>query len=204
MKNVVLYATDTMADWEYGYVLTGLTMAEQAAPGRFALVVASDGQSEHVRTMGGLRLRPDTKVSELNLDDVAVLILPGADTWGSGHEAILRVADDLLVAGTPVAAICGATLGLARSGLLNNAAHTSNAPEFLLGAPEYQGALHYQSEKTVAEGNLITAPATAPIEFAKAVFERLEFFPQTIIDAWYGLYTTGDKKFFDQLTGPSE
>lgn len=204
MKNVVLYATDTMADWEYGYLLAGLTMAEQAAPGRFTLLVASEGTGQQVTTMGGLRLHPDVQLSELKLDDIAVLILPGADTWGAGHESVLRLAGDLLLAGTPVAAICGATLGLARAGLLNNARHTSNAPEFLLGAPAYQGAAHYLAQKSVTDGNLITAPATAPIEFARAVFERLEFFPQPVIDAWYGLYTTGDKKYFDQLVGASE
>lgn len=203
MKNVILYAADTMADWEYGYLLAGLTMAEQAAPGRFALIVASDSAAEHVTTMGGLRLRPDAHVSELNLDDVAALILPGADTWGSDHGAVLRITENLLLAGTPVAAICGATLGLARSGLLNDRPHTSNAPEFLIGAPEYHGAAYYRPAKTVSAENVITAPATAPIDFAKAVFERLEFFPQPIVDAWYGLYTTGDKKYFDQLSGAS-
>ncbi|GAB2829610.1 type 1 glutamine amidotransferase family protein [Alpinimonas psychrophila] len=204
MKNVILYATDTMADWEYGYLVAGLTMAEQATPGRYRLVVASDGSAAHVTTMGGLRLRPDVQVSELNPDNVGVLILPGADTWDSDHIAVLRFAEDLLQVGTPVAAICGATLGLARSGLLNDRPHTSNAPEFLLGAPGYNGAEHYQSKKTVSDGSLITAPATAPIEFAKAVFERLELFPQPIIDAWYGLYTTGDKKYFDRLIGKSK
>lgn len=203
MKNVVLYATDTMADWEYGYLLAGLTMAEHATPGRFTLVVASDSSAEYVTTMGGLRIRPDMRVSELNLDDVAALVLPGADTWGSDHGAVLRIAEDLLLRGTPVAAICGATLGLARSGLLNERPHTSNAPEFLTGTPEYRGAAYYSSEKTVSAENLITAPATAPIDFAKAVFEQLELFPQPIVEAWYGLYTTGDKKYFDQLGGAS-
>ena len=201
MRNVVLYATDTMADWEYGYLIAGLAMAEQAAPGRFTLVVASDSAAEYVTTMGGLRLRPDMRVTELNLDDVAALILPGANTWGSDHGAVLRIAQDLLLKGIPVAAICGATLGLARSGLLNDRPHTSNAPEFLTGAPEYHGAAYYRPAKTVSAEKLITAPATAPIDFAKAVFEQLELFPQPIIDAWYGLYTTGDKKYFDQLNG---
>lgn len=203
MKNVVLYATDTMADWEYGYLLAGLTMAGQAAPGRFQLVVASDGLVENVTTMGGLRLRPDAQIDELKPEDVGILILPGADTWGGGHQAALGLAGDLLNSGIPVAAICGATLGLARAGLLDGRTHTSNAPEFLRGVSGYKGADHYRAEKTVSDGNLITAPATAPIEFAKAVFERLELFPQPIIDAWYGLYTTGDKKYFDQLSGAS-
>ncbi len=203
MKNIVLYATDTMADWEYGYLLAGLTMAEQATPGRFTLIVASDSSTEYVTTMGGLRLRPDLHISELNLEDIAALVLPGGETWGSDHAAILRIAEKLLEMGTPVAAICGATLGLARAGLLDGVPHTSNAPEYLSSTPEYNGAAHYRAEKTMSSENVITAPGTAPIDFAKAVFERLEFFPQPIVDAWYGLYTTGEKKYFDQLSGAS-
>ena len=36
-----------------------------------------------------------------------------------------------LTAGVPVAAICGATYGLALEGLLDDRAHTSNAAEYL-------------------------------------------------------------------------
>ena len=39
---VVFYATDTMADWEYGYVLAGLTMSAEQVPGSFRVLVASE------------------------------------------------------------------------------------------------------------------------------------------------------------------
>lgn len=203
MKSVVLYATDTMADWEYGYLVAGLAMAEEAVPGRFRLVVASDGPVDQVTTMGGMRVRPDVQLSDVDPEDITALILPGANNWADGHEAALRLAGSLLRAGVPVAAICGGTLGLARAGLLNDRPHTSNAREYLQGAREYSGAEHYRDENAVTDGDLITAPATSPIDFARAVFERLEALPQPVIDAWYGLYTTGDKKYFDQLIGAS-
>lgn len=197
MKTVALYAMDTMADWEYSYIVAGLTMAAEFAPDRYRLVVASDGPVEEVRTLGRLRIRPDTTLDRL--DDVAVLILPGGESWATGHDAVLDMARTLLTAEIPVAAICGATLGLARTGMLDNRPHTSNAAEFLTTAAEYKGSEHYVESRTVKDGALITAPGTAPVDFSKAVFEALDLFPQPVIDAWYGLYTTGDKKYYDQL-----
>jgi len=198
MTDVVLYATDTMADWEYGYLTSGLAMAEGAAPGRYRLQVLGDGAAEVV-TMGGLRLRTDGAVREVDPATVALLVLPGADTWEDGHDEVLALARRLLDAGTPVAAICGATLGLARTGLLDDREHTSNAPEFLAGTG-YAGATHYRDERVVEDRDVITAPATMPVDFAAAVFRRLQLFPPAVIDAWYGLYTTGEKHWFDRLT----
>ena len=100
-----------------------------------------------------------------------------------------------------VAAICGATYGLARAGLLDDRDHTSNAADFLAGVPGYGGADHYQEARAVHDRGLITAPATAPVDFARAVFEALEVFPEPVIEAWYGLYTTGERRFYDALVG---
>jgi putative intracellular protease/amidase len=130
-----------------------------------------------------------------------MLIIPGADTWAEGHDEVLALASDLVTAGKPVAAICGATLGLARAGLLDDRPHTSNAPDYLAMAPSYHGAEHYREAKVVAGDTIITAPATAPIDFARAIFERLEAFPAPVLEAWYGLYTTGERRYFDALVG---
>lgn len=198
MRDIVLYATDTMADWEYGYLTSGITWADDAAPGRYRLRVLGDGPGE-VTTKGRLRIRTDGSIDEVDEAEVALLVLPGADTWDEGHEPVLALARSLLHDGTPVAAICGATLGLARAGLLDDRAHTSNAPEFLAGSG-YGGAAHYREERAVDDRGVITAGATAPVDFAAAVFRRLELFPPAVVDAWYGLYTTGERKYFDRLT----
>ena len=198
MRDIVLYATDTMADWEYGYLTSGITWADDAAPGRFRLRVLGDGRAE-VTTKGRLRIRTDGSIGEVDRGQVALLVLPGADTWDEGHDEALALARSLLDGGTPVAAICGATLGLARAGLLDDRAHTSNAPDFLAGTG-YAGAAHYREERAVDDQGVITAGATAPVDFAAAVFRRLELFPPAVVDAWYGLYTTGERKYFDRLT----
>jgi putative intracellular protease/amidase len=116
-----------MADWEYGYLTSGITWADEAEPGQYRLRVLGDGSAE-VTTKGRLHVRTDGSVDEVDEAEVALLVLPGADTWDEGHDQVLALARTLLNRDTPVAAICGATLGLARAGLLDDRAHTSNAP----------------------------------------------------------------------------
>ena len=199
MRDVILYATDTMADWEYGYLTAGLAMVAQQEPERFRLRVLSDGPAE-VRTAGRLRLQTDGDLSEVVEDQVALLVLPGADTWTEGHDRALGLAVDLVGQGTPVGAICGATYGLARTGLLDDRQHTSNAADFL--APSgYAGAELYREQRVVDDRGVVTAPATAPVDFTAALFRRLALFPPQIIDAWYGLYTTGERRYYDALVG---
>lgn len=201
MKNVVLYLTDSLADWEYGHVAAGLATAEQSNPGRYRLLTASDGEVDSITTAGGVRMVPETTIHDLEVDDIAMLVLIGGDTWQSGHDAVLALTSRLLRLGTPVAAICGATYALARSGLLDTRNHTSNAAEYLAGASGYAGERHYVESGAVSDRDVITASGVAPVDFARAVFERLSLFSQPTIDAWYGLYTTGERKYYDRLVG---
>jgi len=199
MQKIVVYVTDTLADWELGYVLPGLAMANGMQQ-RFEVVIAGTS-TDPVTTKGGLTVIPGRALADIDPADIDMLIIAGADTWAEGHDEVLALASELVAAGKPVAAICGATLGLARAGLLDDRPHTSNAPDYLAMAPSYHGAEHYQEAKVVADDAVITAPATAPIDFARAIFERLDAFPAPVIDAWYGLYTTGERRYFDALVG---
>ncbi len=198
MRDVVLYAIDTMADWEYPYILAGLAMAAEQAPDRYQQrIVSADG--DPVTTMGGMRILPDAALADVDPARTALLVLPGGQTWDDGHETALSLAAAVLEVGGAVAAICGATLGLARSGLPDGRRHTSNAPEFLAGSG-YAGADRYVDARVVHDDAVITAPGTMPVDFAAEAFRALDLFPPGIIDAWYGLYTTGEKRYYEQLT----
>lgn len=199
MNAVLLYLTDSMADWETGYVTGGLAFANEEQP-RFGFLTVAEN-TEPVSTMGGVRLLPDITLADVDPADIALLVLPGAQTWESGHDQALDLAEKLIAAGRHVAAICGATLGLPRRGLLDERAHTSNAPEFLTAAPEYKGQAHYRAERAVTDGPVITAGGTAPLEFAREVFATLQAFPPDVLAAWYGQYSTGEQRYFEQLTG---
>ncbi|HSK48506.1 MAG TPA: DJ-1/PfpI family protein, partial [Coriobacteriia bacterium] len=87
-------------------------------------------------------------------------------------------------------AICGATFGLARSGLLDDRRHTSNDPHWLASSG-YRGGSRYVQEPAVEDRGVITASVTASLEFARLILARLEVFPDRALDAWYRLFKTG-------------
>ncbi|HVU67668.1 MAG TPA: type 1 glutamine amidotransferase family protein [Ktedonobacteraceae bacterium] len=194
-QTIHLYVFDTLADWEPSFVIAGLNNPDfQAEPGRFQVKTVGETR-EPVKSIGGLTILPDMTLAELEPAESALLILPGGDWSADRNLAALAKARQFLEAGVPVAAICGATLGLARVGLLNQRRHTSNAPEFLQDQ-NYQGAALYQHQRAVADENLITAGAASSIEFAYQIFKKLAVYGEPVLEAWYGLYTTGNPSFF--------
>jgi putative intracellular protease/amidase len=200
-QTVHLFVLDTLADWEAGYAIAGINKPVwQAQPGRFQ--VATVGMdTEPVRTMGGVTILPDMALDDLDPSQSAMLILPGADAWDTGdHRAVVAKVRAFLAAGVPVAAICGATGFLARAGILDDRRHTSNAPEYLR-MTGYGGEALYEDQPAVTDGDLITASSTAPIEFAYQIFKRLDVYDAGKLEAWYGLFKTGDPSHFFALQG---
>jgi putative intracellular protease/amidase len=195
-QTVHLFIFDTMSDWEYGYVVAGInSLLGQKAPGRFRVRTVSLS-GDRIKTAGGLRVVPDLALGKLKPGKSAMLVLPGGAAWDKKkNKEAAQLAADFLAAGTPVAAICGATAGLARAGLLNNVPHTSNSRDYL-AATGYEGAAFFRQKPAVRAGNLITASAMRPLEFAREVFAALEVYSDAVLAAWYGLYKTGDAKYF--------
>jgi putative intracellular protease/amidase len=204
-QTVHLFVPDTMADWETGYAIAGINQPMyQLNPGRFAVRTVGTTR-DPVRTIGGVTILPDMALDELRAEQSAMLILSGATSWdeGANGDAVDK-ARAFLAAGVPVAAICGATAGLARGGVLDARPHTSNAPEYLSAAPGYAGGEHYVNAPAVRDGDLITASAMAPVDFARAIFMRLELYAPPVLDAWYALYRHGDPAGFYALMAAEE
>ena len=61
-----------------------------------------------------------------------------------------------------VAAICGATAGLARAGLLDDRDHTSASAEYL-EMTGYAGGDRYVDERAVVDSDLVTAGPQSPV-----------------------------------------
>ena len=131
------------------------------------------------------------------------LILPGGNTWTETilvDQPILKIVERFLKEGILVAAICGATMGLAQAGLLNSYWHTSNDLEYLkMICPNYTGEKYYKMEPAVTDGNLITASGIAPLEFSVQVLKSLGVFSPKTLDAWYSLNKTYEAKYFHEL-----
>jgi putative intracellular protease/amidase len=190
---------DTFADWETGHATAHIRRDSwQRQPGRYAVTTVGPTR-EPVTTMGGLRIVPDIALDELRPQDSAMLILAGGDLWGEDSMAGFRAAArQFLAAGVPVAAICGATFGLALEGLLDDRAHTSNDAGYL-ALTGYAGGGRYVAEPAVTDGDLITASGVAPAHFARAIFERLEIYTPAVAASWFKLYGDRDPAGFYEL-----
>ena len=191
-RTVHLGVYDTLADWEYGYATAQINTPDfQRHPGLYRVVTVGE-TTEPITTTGGVRIVPDMAVADLHPQDSSMLILPGARAWDSGElKPMARAARQFLDHAVPVAAICGATLGLAREGLLDHRAHTSSAAQYL-AASGYQGGDHYVDRPVVTDGALITAGPQSAVDFAYAIFTTLELYEQDVLDAWYTLYRHQD------------
>ncbi|MFJ8468197.1 type 1 glutamine amidotransferase family protein [Streptomyces swartbergensis] len=185
-KPVHLAVYDTLADWETGHATAHLARAGY----RIRTVGPS---TDPVTSIGGLRIQPDTALDDVRPEDSSLLILPGADLWDTSGDLapFARKARAFLEAGVPVAAICGATAGLAREGVLDDRSHTS-AVSFYLAATGYAGGERYVETDAVTDGNLVTAGPTEPVAFAREIFRLLGVYEGEVLDAWYRLFHDSD------------
>lgn len=187
-KAVYLLVVPGFADWEPAHAL-----AELRRHGGYRVEVVGL-TSEPVESMGGLRVQPSRSIADIDLADVAVFILPGGDRWESTElepevTALLRELDR---ADIPLAAICGATVAIARAGLLRGRRHTSNGRAYLREhVPGYAGGSEYVDAPAVRDRGLITASGLADVEFAAELFNELEVLSETDRAVWTDLFRSG-------------
>ena len=185
-NTIALYTTETMTDWEYAYLTTQIAGAEQLKPGRFRLLLVGDGL-ESVRTLGNLPLTPEADLDTLQAlaDDgsLAALVIPGGDHYEAGHDQLIEAVGRLVDEEIPVAAICGATLLLARSGFLDERRHTSNAAPYL-EASGYRGGTHYAETPVVTDRGVTTATGIHAIPFTAEVMRITGLVPDAMTHTW--------------------
>jgi putative intracellular protease/amidase len=180
---------DGFADWEPAHALAELRRWGQRTVRTVAFT------TDPIVSMGGLRVLPDVTLASLRADDVELLLLPGGDLWES--ESYPRADLDALIATllenkTPVAAICAATIALARTGALNERRHTSNEREYLgTHAREYTGAMSYVEAPAVRDRGVITARGLCPVDFAREIFTELQIFSASDEALWYDMFKHG-------------
>lgn len=165
-KAIAILLTDQFANWEFG-ALSGPGVGFY---GRRVVWVSPEGGD--VRSMGGLWAMPGAALESLQPEAYAALVVIGGNSWV--NKDVPEVGDSLRAfhaAGAVVAGICGGTVALARNGLLNDVSHTSDDPGFLAQhAPGYRGQARYRtSASAVRDGQIITAPGSAPASFAAEV-----------------------------------
>ncbi|MBN2598435.1 type 1 glutamine amidotransferase family protein [Labilibaculum sp.] len=186
-KKIFVFLFDGFSDWEISYLTPEINKSEQ-----FDLVYFSKNGNT-VTSMGGLQIKPASSLSELNFEDLDLLILPGGIAWEKGeNEEITKFAKNAFEKGKTIAAICAATAYLGQLGLLNDLKHTSNDLNYLKGtAPMYRGEGNYQNSLAVTDRNIITANGIAPIEFAREIFKTIGLYNDDTIEKWFQLFKNG-------------
>jgi putative intracellular protease/amidase len=169
-KAIHFLAVDGFADWEAAHAV-----AELRRHGGYRVETVGLTRAP-VISMGGLQVVPTRTVDEIETKDVAVFIMPGGDRWENMPmepelESALKRLDSVDV---PIAAICAATVAIARLGLLRGRQHTSNGLKYLQShVPSYNEAQNYVEAPAVRDRGLITASGLADVEFARELFEEL-------------------------------
>jgi putative intracellular protease/amidase len=198
-STVYIATYDSLADWEPGHLLAELRTGRFT--GRPFEVRAVADSPAPITTMGGLRIVPDLILDAADPADADLLLLPGAELWDEGGgEKFAALAARFIAAGKPVAAICGATFGLARAGLLDERRHTSAAPGYL-AASGYAGGPHYVDARAVADedGLLITAGPDSPVQFAACSLQLLGLIDEGTRRAYEGVFGDGDAAAYPAL-----
>jgi putative intracellular protease/amidase len=188
---------DGAAEMEVGHLLAELHTGRFTGTSFDLITVGAS--PEPITSMGGVRMVPDAVLADLEPADSDLLVLPGSEMWDAGGgEAFAAAAGSFLDAGVPVAAICGATAGLARAGLLDERNHTSASAEYL-AMTGYAGGKHYLEQRAVVDADLITAGPDSPVQFARATLERLGLASARTLEAYEGLFHRGDPTAFPVL-----
>ncbi|GHA26200.1 glutamine amidotransferase [Devosia pacifica] len=180
MKMITIL-TEEYADWETA-LLNAVARSYYGVETAFATP-----QGQPVTSSGGLHVRADMAISEIDVSKIHALVLNGGTAWSKPDSPDLA---DLLQRARQedrvIAGICDATKAMARAGLLDRHRHTSNSRETLLET-EYAGAALYQDQAGVRDGRLVTAPGTAPVSFMTEILTALGLHDSDL-DYYVGLH----------------
>jgi putative intracellular protease/amidase len=183
-----LLVFDGFADWEAAYAI-----AELRRSGKHQVITVGFS-GEPVISMGGLCVLPDVDLAELDPQEIRIFILPGGDRWEKqpDDETLVKLLRRLATTRTPIAAICGATLVLARAGLLQGRKHTSNALAYLKAhVPGFAGEGDYVDVLAARDRGVITASGLGALEFAHEIFAELGVFSSEDRATWYRAFKEG-------------
>jgi len=193
---VYLAVVNTLADWEIGYLTAELYSKRFfRSPDIHCELVKVGIDLAPVTSMGGMQIAPDVALADVRLAADDLYIMPGSEQWEQEkYGPLVQFAADALEQGHHVAAICGATMGLAAAGVLNTRRHTSNDISVIKqSGAAYQGEKLYEKKPAVRDGNLITASGLAPLEFTYEVMGLLEVWSGATAAAWLKLFQTREK-----------
>ncbi len=153
---------------QFEVVLTGLI---QKAVGDIITVGIGN---KTVTSAEGFQTVPHMVLSDMDLDQVDLFVIPGGDPNVLGnHEALYNCLRQLDEKKTPLAAICAGPVQLAKAGILKNRNYTTS-----VDSKEYDGfqSGYYRNENVVVDNHVITAKGAGYVDFAIEIGKVLDVY----------------------------
>jgi putative intracellular protease/amidase len=168
MTTIVTVLTEGFADWETA-LLNAVAHGYYNVETRFATPGGTP-----VTSGGGMRVTPDMALEAIDPAALDALVICGGSIWQTPQAPDLTALVKAVRAkGKIIAAICDGTVAAARTGLLDDVAHTSNGENYL-DVTSYGGKRRYRNVPyAVSDDRVITAPATAPVSFMNEILKAL-------------------------------
>jgi putative intracellular protease/amidase len=148
---VLLFIKDGSPQLEYMLTNEVGKMSEIIKQFGFEVTIATI--SGEVLTAGSITVKPDLKLSEVNIDDYAGFILPCMVVGSASSEAITFV-KKVVDKGKPIAAQAGSVGLLAEAGILNGKKYALGSD--LSTDPNFKSGI-YSGTGVVQDGNIITS-----------------------------------------------
>jgi putative intracellular protease/amidase len=169
-KTLGVLLIEGFADWEYP--LLAASACEWFGIGVRFLTPGGSA----VTSIAGLRFADGAAFEKADAGSLDALAVIGSEVWSS--DAAPDIGNALhthLAAGAIVGGICAGTVPLARAGLFEGRAHTSNGRDWLLKATGgYDGSGGYRDvPHAIADGPVVSAPGSAPGTFACAMLAAM-------------------------------
>jgi len=191
-KKAYLLIFDGLADWEPALAICELNEESSFKQTRYDVVTVGFN-NQAIVSMGGLKILPEITLADVRPENTAIFIVPGGTRWELEPDG--PITDVLLTLhqhGVPIAATCGATLAIARAGLLRGIRHTSNALDYLSEqVPDYKEQSLYLDQLAVSDRNIITASGVGQTEFAYEIVKLLGIYNHQNLAIWFDLYNHG-------------
>ncbi|NDV97165.1 glutamine amidotransferase [Dysgonomonas sp. 521] len=192
-KEVIFVLLNEFADWEGAYISTCLNIGvKPGGPIKYTVKTMSVTK-DPILSIGGFKVLPDYDLNDMP-EDHAGLVLIGGMHWFSPEAAqIVPLIEKAAEENKLVAGICNASVFLGACGILNHVKHTSNGLDYLkqYAGEKYTGDANYINEQAVRDGNIVTAPGTAPLEFCREILYVLDADAPEIIEESYQFYKNG-------------
>lgn len=121
---------------------------------------------------------PDFYISEVNPDDIDILIIPGGSALQhlKTDSPLIPLLEDLKLKNKVIAAICGGPVLLSNTSVLDNKKFTAGGGELPEHWQKNFTTGNYVSEEVVVDDNIITAKGVAVASFAIAIGKKMGIF----------------------------